>query len=145
MNYVHPLVVKLKFSKILKNNWEKSWWAPYSLGQNSLFSKLLWLEFISAAATVQPLSRVRLFATPWTVATRLLCPQDSPGKNIGVGCYALLQGIFPTQGLNPGLLYCRQILYHWPTREVQIHFYLMLLAVFSKQANSFAVLKVDSE
>ena len=37
---------------------------------------------------------------------------DSPGKNPGVGCYALLQGIFPTQGLNPGLLYYRQILYH---------------------------------
>ena len=28
---------------------------------------------------------------------------DSPGKNIGVGCHALLQGIFPTQGSNPGL------------------------------------------
>ena len=37
---------------------------------------------------------------------------DSPGKNIGVGCHALLQGIFPTQGLNPGLSHCRQILYH---------------------------------
>jgi len=37
---------------------------------------------------------------------------DSPGKNIGVGCHALLQGIFPTQGSNPGLLHCRQILYH---------------------------------
>ena len=37
---------------------------------------------------------------------------DSPGKNTGMGCYALLQGIFPTQGLNPGLLHCRQILYH---------------------------------
>ena len=31
-------------------------------------------------------------------------PWDSPGKNIGVGCHALLQGIFPTQGLNPCLL-----------------------------------------
>uniref|UniRef100_A0A8B9YL87 Nucleophosmin n=1 Tax=Bos mutus grunniens TaxID=30521 RepID=A0A8B9YL87_BOSMU len=30
----------------------------------------------------------------------------------GVGCHALLQGIFPTQGSNPGLLHCRQILYH---------------------------------
>ena len=37
---------------------------------------------------------------------------DSLGKNTGVRCYALLQGIFPTQGLNPGLLHCRQILYH---------------------------------
>ena len=48
--------------------------------------------------------------------SRLLCPWDSPGKNTGVGCYSLLQGIFPTQGLNPGLLHCRQILYclsHW--------------------------------
>ena len=36
---------------------------------------------------------------------------DSPGKNIGVGCHALLQGIFPTQGSNPGLPHCRQILH----------------------------------
>ena len=32
---------------------------------------------------------------------------DSPGKNTGVGCHALLQGIFPTQGSNPGLPHCR--------------------------------------
>ena len=37
---------------------------------------------------------------------------DSAGKNTGVGCHALLQGIVPTQGLNPGLPHCRQILYH---------------------------------
>ena len=37
---------------------------------------------------------------------------DSPGKDTGVGCYALLQGIFPTQGLNPGLPHCRWILYY---------------------------------
>ena len=37
---------------------------------------------------------------------------DSPGKNTGVGCHSLLQGNFPTQGLNWGLLHCRQILYH---------------------------------
>ena len=43
---------------------------------------------------------------------RLLCHGNSPGKNIGVGCYALLQGIFLTQGSNPGLPHCRQILYH---------------------------------
>ena len=36
----------------------------------------------------------------------------SPDKNMGVGCHAFLQGIFPTQGLNSGLLHCRQILYH---------------------------------
>ena len=43
--------------------------------------------------------------------TRLLCPWDSPGKNTGLGCHACLQGIFPIQGSNPGLLRCRQILY----------------------------------
>ena len=41
-----------------------------------------------------------------------LVHEDSPGKNTGMGCYALFQGIFPTQGSNPGLLNCRQILYH---------------------------------
>ena len=44
--------------------------------------------------------------------TRLLHPWDSPGKSTGVGCHFLLQGIFPTQGSNPGLLHCRQTLYH---------------------------------
>ena len=47
---------------------------------------------------------VWLFATPWTAWT-------SPGQNTGVGSLSLLQGIFPTQGANPGLPYCRQILY----------------------------------
>jgi len=37
-------------------------------------------------------------------------PWNSPGQNTGVGCYALLEGIFPTQGSNPGLLHCRRIL-----------------------------------
>ena len=36
---------------------------------------------------------------------------DSPGKSTGLGCHALLQGIFLTQGLNLHLLHCRQILY----------------------------------
>ena len=42
---------------------------------------------------------------------RLLHPWDFPGKNTGVGCHFLLQGIFPTQGLNPGLSHGRQTLY----------------------------------
>ena len=44
--------------------------------------------------------------------TRLFCPWNSPGKNRGVGSHFLLQGILPTQGLNPGLPHCRQMLYH---------------------------------
>ena len=60
---------------------------------------------------VQSLSCVRLFATPWTVDCQTPLSMGSPSKNIGVGCHALHQGIFPTQGLNLGLLHCRQILY----------------------------------
>ena len=37
---------------------------------------------------------------------------DSPSKNTGGGCHAFLQGLFPTQESNPGLPYCRQILYY---------------------------------
>ena len=51
------------------------------------------------------LSRVRL------QPHRLYIPWNSPGQNTGVGGLALLQGIFPTQGSNPGLLHCRWILY----------------------------------
>ena len=40
-----------------------------------------------------------------------LCPWNSPGKDPGVGCHFLLQGIFLTQGSNPGLLHCRRVLY----------------------------------
>ena len=58
--------------------------------------------------------------TPWTVAHQALCPLNSPGKNTGVGCHSLLQETFPTQGLNLGLLHCRQILYHLSYREVPL-------------------------
>ena len=61
----------------------------------------------------------------WTVAeksTRLICLWDSPDKNTGVGCHALLQGIFPTQGLNLRLL-CLPlwqvgVLYCWATLKI---------------------------
>ena len=42
----------------------------------------------------------------------LYSPWNSLGQNTGVDSLSLLQGIFPTQGLNPGLPHCRQILYH---------------------------------
>ena len=68
-------------------------------------------------------SCVWLFATLWTVAHQVPRPWDSPSKNTGVGCHALLQGIFLTQGSNLNLLWllhCRQILYHRATGEAQI-------------------------
>ena len=52
------------------------------------------------------LSCILLFVTPWTIQpARLLCPWNFSGKNIGVVCYFLLQGIFPTQGSNLSLLH----------------------------------------
>ena len=44
-------------------------------------------------------------------------PWNSPGQNSGVGSLSLLQRIFPTQGLNLGLLLCRQIVYQLSHRE----------------------------
>ena len=49
---------------------------------------------------------------PWAVAHQAPLSMDSPGKNTAVGCHFLLQGIFPTQGINQGLLHCRQTVYH---------------------------------
>ena len=62
-----------------------------------LYSHLMW----------KSLSRVRLFATPWTIQSM----EFSRPENTGVGSLSLLQGIFPTQGSNPGLPHCRWILY----------------------------------
>ena len=74
---------------------------------------------IDVCVCAQSLSCGQLFVTPWAVAHRLLCPWDSPGKNIGVGCQFLLQGILLTQRLNLGLSHCRQILYHLGHQKVQ--------------------------
>ena len=69
-----------------------------------------------------PLLHVDIFKVKVKLHCRTLCdPMDCSlpdssmrfsRKNTGVGCHFLLQEIFLTQGLNPGLLYCRQMLYH---------------------------------
>ena len=63
-----------------------TWW----LEQQKLILSQFWRLKLKSVS--QSLSCVRLFATPWTGATRLLRPWDSPGKNTGVGCHSLLQG-----------------------------------------------------
>ena len=57
--------------------------------------------------------------SPQTVARQASLSMNSPGKNTGVDCNSLLQRNFPTQGLNPGLLTHRQILYHLRYRVVR--------------------------
>ena len=70
--------------------------------------------------------------TPWTVACQALCPWYFPGKNTAVGCHFLLQGIFQTQGSNPSLLQCRQILY-WLSNIQRYLLFVILLQFMSVQ------------
>ena len=78
-------------------------WIPYQLSHKGSTRILEWVS-----QSVQSLSRVRLFVTPPTIYSLW----NSAGQNTGVGSCSLLQGIFLTQGSNPGLSHCRQILYH---------------------------------
>ena len=66
---------------------------------------------------VKVASHVRLFVPPWTIQS----PWGSLGQNTGVGSLSLLQGIFPTQGSNPGLLHCKWILYQYKQQQKQLN------------------------
>ena len=63
------------------------------------------IEFEVLVMFVELLDHVQLFVTLWTVACQGPHPWNSPGKNTGVGCHSLLQGIFPLQGSNLRLLH----------------------------------------
>ena len=67
--------------------------------------------------TAAVLSCVKLLATHELLPSRFLCPWNFPGKNTGVGCNFLLQGIFLTQGLNLHLLH----LLHWQVDSLPLH------------------------
>ena len=73
------------------------------------------LYFPFCCAVLSHFSCVWLFVTLWTVAHQAPLSMDSPGKSTGIGCHALLQEIFLTQGSNPCLLHLphgRHGLYH---------------------------------
>ena len=78
------------------------------------------------ACMLSHFSHVQIFRTLWTVACQAPLFMDYPDKNTGVGCHALLPGIFPTQGWNPGLLHCRQILYHLNHWEVHVYIHIYM-------------------
>ena len=76
-----------------------------SLKREILTTATTWM---TPSGGVQSLSRVRLFATPWTVvclAPLSMGENTFPGKNTGGGCHFLLQGILPIQGSNSHLLH----------------------------------------
>ena len=64
------------------------------------------------------------------------CPWDSPGQNTGVGSLSLLQRIFPTQGLNPGLLHWRQILYQLSHKGNLVGSVSLLQGIFLTQVSN---------
>ena len=71
--------------------------------------------------------------------TRLHCPWNFHGKNTGMGCHFLLQGIFPTQESNPGLPHCRQTLYHLSHQGTNLgtNFIQRILLSFSSKRYHF--------
>ena len=100
-----------------------------SMKRLSLFShwRKVLLEFMTFSpsaegnSVVQPLSCIQLFASPWTIAHQAPLSMGFFRQEYWSGCHFLLQGIFPTQGLNPCLLCtARWILYHWVTWEAHL-------------------------
>ena len=87
---------------------------PWSLDAQCLLADLCYPDSPLSLPCL-PKSRITQQFPPITTTIlcfpRFLCPWDSSGKNTRVGCHFLLQGIFPNQESNPGLLHCRQILY----------------------------------
>ena len=129
---------KRLISKIIKNlynsvakkqtvqfkNWQRTWVdmfprKKYKKGQQVHEKNAQYYQSLKWSRSV-----VSDFLRPHELQSpRLLRRWDFPGKSTGVGCHFLLQGIFPTRGLNPGLLHCRQTLYplsHEGSREKQL-------------------------
>ena len=72
-------------------------------------SLVIWKKWEGGGGGIVAKSYLTL-VIPSSVARQAPLSLDSPGKNTGVGCHLLLQGIFPAQKLNPALLRCRWIL-----------------------------------
>ena len=99
----------LKHSKTFPVKWDQ---IPNSLALTVCFGVSFdtWMR-------AQSLNCLWLFGTPWMVACQAPLSIGFLGKNTGMGWHFLLQGIFPTDGMNPCLLHCRQILSYWATWE----------------------------
>ena len=81
-----------------------SYWGVFIVFENTLSVPVVFqCNCMTCACILSHFSCVWLFATSWTVACQAPL-WDSPGKNTGVGCYFLLQGIFPTQESNLSLM-----------------------------------------
>ena len=95
---IPPSIRVFSNESTLRMRWPKHWSFSFSIIPSKEIPGLIsfqmdWLDLLAVQGTLK--------SSPW----------NSPGQNTGVGSLSLLQGIFPTQGLNSGLPHCRQILY----------------------------------
>jgi len=97
---------------------KKIYWLFPSFGNFATLSKIISVDYIYLCCAVLSCSVVSTVFDPMECSPPGYSVHgDSPGRNTGVGCHALLQGIFPTQGLNPCLLHCRRILYRLDNQQ----------------------------
>ena len=103
---VFPSITVFSNESVLQIRWPKYWSFSFSISHSNEYSGLIsfrmdWLDLLAVQRALKSLLQhhsskasvlsVQLFETPWTVATRLLCAWDSPGKSAGVGWHCLLQ------------------------------------------------------
>ena len=88
-----------------------AWWAAvYGVAQS--WTRLKRLSSSSRSLRmIEGILKVKVVHSCPALCEPIDCPCNSPGQNAGVGSLSLFQEIFPTQGSNPGLPHCRQILY----------------------------------
>ena len=85
---------------------------PPHYNETVFSGNLIWFEKLEMVVRAsQSLSHAWFFVIHGLSPTRILCSWGYPEKNTGMGFHSLLLGFFSTQGSNPGLLYCRWILY----------------------------------
>ncbi|XDC67028.1 hypothetical protein R6Z07M_018210 [Ovis aries] len=89
----------------------------------------------SQGAPVVGKEKVKVAQLCLTLCDSMDCPWNSPGQNTGVGSLSLLQGIFPTRGLNPCLPHCRQILYQLSHKRNAV----------VKNPYTYAIISLESE
>ena len=122
-----PIWRSVSFKSFKKKESEKSLWLPGKKRSLLLSSALMTGVSSRSFSWFFLIEKVKVKVTQLCLS---LCnPMDcsllsssvheihSPGKNTGVGCHSLLQGIFPMQGLNPGLPHCIGFFIVWATKE----------------------------
>ena len=104
----HPAQSSPKSSHQVESWWQSLDWANMAQGTPTPVP----------VCVLRHLSRVWLFSTLWTIARQTPLSMGFSRQEYWSGLPCPPPGFFPTQGSNPGLFHCRQILYHWATREV---------------------------